>query len=213
LPWFYYVGRLLVRIVLLLLARWQVKGRENVPSQGPLLIVANHINLADPILIGASLSRKLAFMAKEEIFRSRFSRLFLRSSGAFPVRRGRIDRKAFNRANQVLGKGQALVIFPEGGRSHNTQLQSAFLGAALMASRSRALILPVGISGSEKIKGVGWLLRRPRIAVNIGHPFSPPPVNSRLTKEGRAELTNSIMTHIAELLPPEYRGDCVERGN
>jgi len=213
LPGFYYTCRAVIRMLLYLLTRWQVKGRENVPSQGPLLIVANHINLADPVLIGASLSRKPTFMAKEEIFRSRFSSFFLRNFGAFPVRRGRINRKAFNQANQVLAKGRALVMFPEGRRSHNTQLQSAFLGAALIASRSRALILPVGISGSEKIKGVAWLLRRPRITVNIGHPFSPPPVSSRLTKEGLAELTNSIMSHIAELLPPEYGGNYAKRGN
>jgi len=210
LPGFYQVCRVVIRMLLRLLTRWQVKGIENVPSQGGLLVVANHINLADPVLIAASLSRKPAFMAKEEIFCSRFARLILRNFGAFPVRRGRMDRKGINQANQVLAKGRALVIFPEGRRSHNTQLQPAFFGAALIASRSQALILPVGISGSERIKGAGWLVCRPRITVNIGHPFSPPPVKSRLTKEGLAELTNSIMSHIAELLPPEYRGDYVE---
>ena len=213
LPWFYYVFRLVIRMLLHLLTRWQVKGKENVPRQGPLLIVANHINLVDPVLIAASLSRKPAFMAKEQLFRSPFPGFFIRSFGAFPVRRRRIDRKALHQASQALAKGQALVMFPEGRRSQNSQLQPAFLGAALIASRSGALILPVGITGSEKIKGAAWLLRRPRIMVNIGHPFSPPPGNSRLAKEGLAELTNSIMSHIAELLPPEYRGNYAKRGN
>jgi len=214
LPGFYEASRVVIRMLLLLLTRWQVKGKENVPSQGPLLIVANHIGSADPVLICAGISRKVAFMAKEELFRSKFFGLFIRSFGAFPVHRGRIDRKAFNQANQLLAEGKALLMFPEGRRSHNLQLQTALLGSALVASRSRALILPVGISGSEKIQGVTWWLSsRPRITVNIGRPFSLPPVHSRLTREELTELTDSIMTHIAELLSPEYRGDYVGQGN
>ncbi len=209
-PGFYYVCRLVIRMLLLLLTQWQVKGKENVSGQGPLLIVANHINLADPVLIGASLSRKVAFMAKEELFRAPFSRFFMRNFGAFPVCRGRIDRKAFNQANQVLAEGQVLVVFPEGRRSQNNQLQPAFLGSALIALRSGALVLPVGISGAEKIKGLTWMLRRPQVRVNIGHPFYPPSASGRLPKEKRAELTYSIMSHIAKLLPPEYQGNYAE---
>ena len=213
LPGFYRVCWVVIRLALYILTRWQVRGKKNVPRGGPVLIVANHINMADPILIGASLRRKVSFMAKEELFRSAFSRFFIRNFAAFPVHRGRVDRGAFRRANQLLAKGQVLAMFPEGKRSHNSQLQSAFLGSALIASRSGALILPVGISGSEQIKGVAWILRRPRVTVNIGRPFSLPSVEGRLTKGRRAELTDSIMDSIAELLPPEYRGDCVEGGD
>ncbi|TRZ51742.1 MAG: 1-acyl-sn-glycerol-3-phosphate acyltransferase [Dehalococcoidia bacterium] len=213
LPGFYYVCRLVIKMLLLLLTHWQVRGKGNVPGRGPLLIVANHINLADPVLIGASLRRKVTFMAKEELFRAPFSRFFMCNFGAFPVRRGRIDRKAFNQANQVLAEGRVLVVFPEGRRSQNNQLQTAFLGSALIALRNGALVLPVGISGSEKIKGLAWMLRRPRVMVNIGNPFYPPSGSGRLTREELAELTDSMMSHIAELLPPEYRGDYAGRGN
>ena len=213
LPGFYRSCQIGVRILLLLLTRCQLKGKENVPSQGPLLIVSNHIALTDPIIIGAVIDRKVAFMAKEELFRFKFSRFFLRNLGAFPVYRGRMDVEALRQALQVLAEGKALVMFPEGRRSQNSQLQSAFLGSALIALRGGALVLPIGISGTESIKGVAWLLRRPRVAVNIGCPFSLPPVDGRLTKEKRAELTHSIMSHIAELLSPEYHGDYAERGN
>ena len=206
-PWFYYVARVIVRGLLKLLTHCQVKGRENIPSQGPLLIVANHLNLADPPLLGVSLSRKVIFMAKKELFRPKLIGYFVGGFGAFPVHRGQLDRQALRQAYQVLADGLALVMFPEGTRSRNGRLQPALPGPALIAMRSGAPILPVGIFGTERIRGVIWLLRRPQITVNVGHPFYLPPVSSRLTKAELAELTNYIMGHIAELLPLKYRGD------
>jgi len=212
-PWFYYLVRVVVRILLILLTRWRVRGKENIPGQGPLLIIANHLNLADPPILSASLNRKLVFMAKEELFRSPFSGYFIRGFGAFPVRRGQLDREALRQADQALAQGRALVMFPEGMRSQGSQLRRAFPGAARIAQHSGAPVLPVGITGTEKIKGATWLLRRPQIMVNIGRPFYLPPVGSKLTKSELAELTNYIMGQIAELLPPEYRGHYAEQGD
>ena len=206
-PWFYYVGRLVMRMLLMLLTRWRVRGRDNIPSQGPLLIVANHLNLADPPLLGVSLGRKVIFMAKKELFYSRVIGYFIRGFGSFPVHRGQLDRKALRQAEQLLAQGLALVMFPEGKRSKSAQLEPGFSGSALIAWRSGAPILPVGISGTERIKGVGWLLRRPQIIVNIGRPFYLPSVSSKLTKLKLTEHTDFIMERIAGLLPPEYRGN------
>jgi len=152
-------------------------------------------------------------MAKKELFHFRVIGYFIRGFGGFSVHRGQLDRKALRQVHQLLADGQALVIFPEGTRSKNAQLQPAFPGAALIASRSGVPVIPVGITGTEKIKGVGWILHRPRITVNIGRPFYLPPVSSKLTKAEMAELTNSIMEHIAELLPPQYRGNYAGQGN
>lgn len=206
-PWFYYVSKAIAKVLLVLLTRCQVKGRENVPKQGPLLIVANHLSLADPPLLSLSLGRRVIFMAKKELFHFRLIAYFFRSFGAFPVHRGQLDRQALRQAQQVLADGQALVMFPEGMRSRSGRLRPAFSGVALIASRSSAPILPVGISGTERLEHISWLWHRPRITVNIGHPFYPPPLKSKLTKQDLAGLTNSIMQHIAELLPQEYRGD------
>lgn len=169
-------------------------------------MVVNHLNLADSPLVAVSLGRKAIFMAKEELFRSRFSSYFVGKFGAFPVHRGQLDRKAMREAERVLAEGLALVMFPEARRSKNAQLQPAFPGSALIALHSGAPVLPVAITGTERIKGAAWLLRRPRITVNIGQPFHLPPVNGKLSKPELAELTNFIMGHIAELLPVEYRG-------
>ena len=203
--WVYYFGRYLTRTLLFLFTRWRVWGKENIPRQGPLLIVANHLNLADPPILGASIYRKALFMAKEELFRPGFSSYIVRNFGAFPVRRGGLDRKALNQARECLAQGLALIMFPEGKRSRNAQLQSAFPGSALVASHVGGPILPVGITGTENIKGKTWWLHRPRITVNIGQPFYPPS-GSKLTRAELSGLTDSIMKHIAELLPSQYRG-------
>lgn len=197
----------------MLLTDCRVRGRENVPAKGPLLVVANHLSLVDPPLLGVSLGRKTIFMGKEELFRPRFTGYFIRSFGAFPVRRGRIHREALRQANRILAEGIALVMFPEGTRSKDARLQSAFPGSALIALSNGIPVLPVGIAGTENIKGKTWLLRRPRITVNIGHPFSPPPVAGESTRAELPRFTVSIMEHIAELLPPEYRGSCSCRSN
>ena len=204
--WAYYLGRATVRLLVFLLTRRTVKGRENVPDQGPLLIVANHIHLADPPLLGISLGRKLTFMAKEGLFRSRFTAYFMLRFGAFPTGQRGSNRAAPRQALRVLAEGRALVVFPEGTRSHHGQLGAALPGSALVACHSGAPILPVGITGTEQLRGIAWIVRRPRVTVNIGRPFYLTPVDGKLTKKERADLTDSIMRHIAELLPREYRG-------
>lgn len=198
---------MLLRVLLLLLTRCQVRGGGNVPNQGSLIIVSNHLSNIDPPLLGVTFDREVIFMAKQELFRSRLSNYFLRGFGTFPVHRERMDRKALRQAGQVLAQGLALIIFPEGKRSRHAQLLPAFAGSAVIAVRSGAPILPIGISGTEKIKGVSWLWRRPQIKVNIGRPFYLPPVSGRLVKAEVTELTDLIMGHIAELLPAKYRGN------
>ena len=96
-------------------------------------------------------------------------------------------------------------MFPEGSRSRNHRLQPGFAGSALIASRIDATVLPVGITGTEVIKGIGWCLRRPKITVKIGHPFKPT-VNGKLTRPELTRLTEFMMERIAGLLPPEYGG-------
>jgi 1-acyl-sn-glycerol-3-phosphate acyltransferase len=206
LPWFYYIARGLLIGLFKLLTRWQVKGKENVPEEGPVLVVANHLNLADPPLLGVSLKRRVIFMAKEELFRSPISAYFLGGFGSFPVHRGKLDRQALRSSRQVLADGQILVMFPEAARSRSARLKRAMPGSALIACRSGVPILPVGIIGTEQLRMLGWLFRRPRVTVNVGKPFSLPPVGGKLTREKLVEYTDIIMRHIAELLPPKYRG-------
>ena len=205
--WFYYCGWVFTWLLLCLFTRHRVRGRENVPRRGPLLIVSNHLSLADPPIVGVSIGRKVMFLTKEELFRPKFSGYLMRHSRTIPVRRGGINKEALRRADRLMAQGMALIIFPEGRRSPGAQLEPAFSGSALISLRSGAPILPVGISGTEKIKGLAWLIRRPGVTVNIGRPFSLPPPAGKLTRAELAGLTGSIMERIAELLPTGYRGE------
>ncbi len=195
-----------MRLLLFLFTRWEVRGREHIPPQGPLLVVANHLHNADPPLLGVCINRKMIFMAKEGLFRNPLSRYFVTNFGAFPVSRRRLTRTAIARADEVLQKGFALAMFPEGGRSKRGHLVKALPGSALIALKNDVPILPVGIAGTEEIKGWFWYLRRPRITVKIGPPFHLPQVDGKVTREMLEQATDYIMEHIAELVPPSYRG-------
>ncbi len=198
----------LVGWIVRLWARWEVRGAENVPKEGSLLVVANHMHLIDVLILAVSLGRKATFMAKEELFRSRLQAYMMYSLGTFPVQRGRMDLPAMRKAKQVLDNGGVLIMFPEGKRSDNASLQQGKQGSVTVALRSGAPVLPVGIYGTEKVKGIASVLHRPRVVVNIGRPFYllSDNNNNKSTKDKRAEFIDVIMRHIAELLPPEYHG-------
>lgn len=196
------------RILFLVFTRCRVSGQDNVPPDGPLLIVANHLSSADQYLLYSTIKRKMMFMAKEELFRSPPIRILARGFGAFPVYREGIDRKTLSEAYRALDNGFALAMFPEGARSKTAQLRKAMPGSALIALDKNLTILPVGITGVEaREKGLLWsLFHRPQVVVNIGRPFTLPVTHQTATKKKLAELADLIMEHIAQLLPPEYRG-------
>jgi 1-acyl-sn-glycerol-3-phosphate acyltransferase len=203
---FYSVANTAMRTLLIALTRWEVEGRENVPRTGPLIVVANHLTLIDPPLLGASIPRKIHFMAKEELFDSFRWRVIVEAYGAFRVRRGHWNREALRRAAGALDNGWALGLFPEGKRSADHRLQDPLPGASLLAARTGAPILPVGISGTEQVNGLGFILERPRITVRIGAPFALPSDGEKRTRVRLARQSDYIMEHIAELLPESYRG-------
>jgi 1-acyl-sn-glycerol-3-phosphate acyltransferase len=117
-----------------------------------------------------------------------------------------VDREAFRQAEYWLKRGMSLIMFPEGKRSNTIEMQPAFPGSALIASHLGVPILPVSITGTERLREPYWWLRRPRITVTIGQPFRLPPTDGKLSRAELNRLTTTIMEHIAGLLPPQYQG-------
>jgi 1-acyl-sn-glycerol-3-phosphate acyltransferase len=197
------------RPLLNILFSWEVKGRENVPLTGPLILVANHVHLLDPFFLLFSFPRWINFMAKEELFRSPFLRPWLRWAGSVSIHReGKVREKQeiLKSTRNALERGLILGMFPEGGRNRDGKLSKGKPGSAVIASKTNVPILPVGIVGTDKIRGINWLWKRPGIVVNIGKPFKLPPSSSRVSKSQMQLLTTQLMREIAALLPPEYQG-------
>lgn len=197
------------RPLLNILFSWKVIGRENVPLTGPLILAANHVHVLDPLFLVFGFPRWINFIAKEELFRSPFFRAWLRWAGSLPIRRGgRIGEKqeVINNATDALEKGLVLGMFPEGSRSHDGKLRKGKAGSAVIASKTNVPVLPVGIVGTDKIKGLSWLWERPGIVINIGKPFKLSPTHSKVSKSQRQLSTTQLMSEIAALLPSEYQG-------
>jgi 1-acyl-sn-glycerol-3-phosphate acyltransferase len=194
---FYELSRPVMGTLLWALADFRLEGRERVPAKGPLIVASNHLHFADPPLLGGVLPRYIRFMAKREAFQFPWGWLFANLYGAFPVNRGQADRRALEQAERILRAGGTVGMFPEGHRSHGKGLQPGFDGVALIARRTGAPILPVGIAGTEAL-----FKTKPRwpITVRVGDPF---PCKSGCPL---AEATDDLMSRIAALLPERYRG-------
>jgi 1-acyl-sn-glycerol-3-phosphate acyltransferase len=201
---FYRVCTWLMRAVVWTFGRYEVVGAARMPRHGPLIVVANHLNNADPPLLGASLPRRIRFMAKQELFDSPVGWV-VRGFGAFPVRRFEADLRALRQAERILKEGGVLGMFPEGHRSRAGGMGPAQPGTALIALRSGAPLLPVAITGTEAITTPLVLLRKPRIRVVVGEPFTLP-ATRRITAEQVQAGADAIMRRIAALLPQRYRG-------
>ena len=206
-PVVYSICNMAQRVPLKLLADWKVTGRENVPPGGPLLVVSNHMSNFDPTLLCVSLPRRVWFLAKDGLFKGPLAEWFLRSYGAFPLDRSGVDGRAFRWVLSQLGEDRAVTIFPEGTRSRVGSMRRAKVGVVQLALKSQAPLLPVGITGTERL-GTWARVFNPtgRLRVSIGTPFSIPPIEGRLSEEVLQSMTDMVMQRVANLLPESYRG-------
>ena len=169
------VSYLLVFPIFRVLFRGCTFGNDNVPRQGAVVVVANHGSHLDPPLLGHALGRPVAFMAKAELFRIPFLGAIIRACGAYPVKRGASDREAIRMATARLGEGWAIGVFLDGTRQANGRVNAPMPGAALLAARSDAPLLPVAIINSHRALGKrGQLPRLIPIQLRIGKPIPPP---------------------------------------
>lgn len=205
----------LARFALRCLARVRVEGDlRNLPRHGPLIIAANHISNADGVLVGGwltrALGRRIHWLGKKEMTEWPVIGPVARAGSIHPVDRAGGDIEAFRLAERILKEGHVLMVFPEGTRSPTGALQPAKDGLALLALRTGAPILPVGIAGTDRFwpKGGRPRLGR-RIALRVGRPFTLAEALGDALADRRAAkrlATEAVMRRIAELLPSRHRG-------
>jgi 1-acyl-sn-glycerol-3-phosphate acyltransferase len=201
-----------LRAIIACLTRVRLEGLENIPADGPVLVVCNHASNADGGLLIAYIvpkfGRPMRWPGKEEALRWPFFGWGMRQNGVFGIRRGAGDLEAFKLAKSVLDEGGVLTIFPEGTRSPDGALREVKEGATVLAVRSAAPILPIAIVGSQRFWPKGKLFFRPgrRMTVRVGETFKLSMPKGADRHESLRLATVELMRHIAELLPPEQQG-------
>jgi 1-acyl-sn-glycerol-3-phosphate acyltransferase len=184
-----------------------VTGRENIPAQGGVLLIFNHLSNADPLLLLTLMERADATGLVAANYRDKpLHRLVLESGGGMWLRRGEGDRAALEQAIELLRAGWLVGIAPEGGRSRNGAMREAKRGAAFLAHQANVPILPVGVAGTESLPACYRRLRRPRVQVAVGSPFRLPELQPGNHKQQLEAHTEQMMRAIAELLPAQYHG-------
>jgi 1-acyl-sn-glycerol-3-phosphate acyltransferase len=188
---------LIVHPLFLTYFRGKVYGQENIPKGKPVIVISNHSSYLDPPLISSCMNRPVAFMAKEELFKVPLLAQAMRLCGAYPVKRETGDRGAIRSALNALKNGWLVGIFIQGTRTQDGNINHPKLGAAMIASKTQALLLPVSLWGTHKIlrKGFYFPLSVP-LTIRIGQPIHPPKSNKR---QELKEVTEQCAIRINQL--------------
>ena len=171
-PLVYWPVRLIVKTAVLLYFRVRRLGREHIP-QGGVILASNHRSFLDPFVIGCCVRRPIFFVAKRELFKNPFLGWLLNCMGAFPVRRGQSDAESVKTALELLARGEAVVVFPEGTRIQSGSLGRPKRGVGRLTLQSGAPVVPVAVAGSDRARD-GWRIKPVKVGVRCGVPLMFP---------------------------------------
>jgi 1-acyl-sn-glycerol-3-phosphate acyltransferase len=182
----------------------KVTGQDNVPRSGPVIVVFNHVTIADPVVVACGITvRDMVPLGKKELADHPLFGWIFWIWGAIPVKRGEVDRTALKRSIEVLNSRDMLMISPEGHRQKNG-MRDPKSGAVMLAAHAGAMLLPVGVGGGEHYLHNIRRLRRTKITANVGKPFR---LKESITRKQYQHAADEIMYQIAPLVPPSLRGD------
>ena len=184
-----------------------VEGREHIPATGPLIVASNHLSFIDSIVIPLAVPRKVVFLAKAEYWEGRSPaawprRLFFAAFEAVPVQRAQQQdaQASLDLARQVLARGDAFGIYPEGTRSRDGRLYRGRTGVGWLSLASGAPVVPVGLVGTDDVQPVGATVPRVRkVTVRFGEPVDPAAYAGLPPGRARRELTDEVMNRVAAL--------------
>jgi 1-acyl-sn-glycerol-3-phosphate acyltransferase len=183
-----------------------IEGVDNVPAEGPAILMINHINFVDPFVVLNSLPRNIVPMAKVEVYGYPVIGIFPRIYGVIPVQREEIDRRAIQGALEVLRAGEVILVAPEAHRG--PQLRQGKEGVAYLATRANAPIVPVAIDGTIGFPTLPFLprWRQPGAVVKFGKSFRFKQSAQRAGREMLRQMTDEGMYILAAMLPEYRRG-------
>jgi 1-acyl-sn-glycerol-3-phosphate acyltransferase len=190
-----------------LLTRCEFHRPANLPEKGPLVVAVNHLHYVDPVFVMLALPlRHITVLIGEKWAESWPVKLLVKMDGGIYVHRGEADRAALARCLAVLKGGGVLGLAPEGTRSRTGVMQRGKPGVAYIATKTNVPILPMGISGQEKVSAEWKRFRRPRIVVRVGEPFVLPQLQGPHKSVQLQALSDEVMRRIAALVREDLRG-------
>jgi len=198
-PTWYRAARGVVRVTIRVWFRPHVLGRDRVPLDGPVILAPVHRSFVDFAFSALVTDRKLYFMAKADLWRSRPLGWLLDRLGVFPVNRDAADRASVRMAEAVLRQGQLLVLFPEGARREGERVAEVMEGAAFLAARTGATVVPLGIGGSDEAMPKGTTVpRRVPVSLVVGEPIPPPPrtASGRIPRSSVHRMSDAVRAGI-----------------
>ena len=199
----YQLVRNLCMVILRTYCRMTIEGRDNLPTDRPFILAPTHRSIVDTPISSCVHRKRMRFMGADKWWSNRHFGKLLTALGGFPVTRGTADREALKRCIAVIEGGEPLVLFPEGERKSGAVVQPLFEGAAYIAMKTGAPIVPVGIGGSEKVmpKGAKFIFPR-KVHVVVGKPMFVPVVEGESSKQQRdasRQLTNDVHAELQRL--------------
>jgi 1-acyl-sn-glycerol-3-phosphate acyltransferase len=205
----YWCGWRTFRAVFTCYFRWHVYNAERVPLTGPVILAPNHASYFDPPLVGSGVRRQISFLARDSVFRVPVLAAILRSWKVVPVDRDGGTGRGLKQIMQRLDQGGAIILFPEGTRSRNGELNPARSGIGLTVIKSSAPVVPVRVFGTHDAYGPHRLVPRPRpVAVKYGQPLmfealraEAATCSKQRVKEIYQQVADEIMAEIARLEP------------
>ena len=195
---FYPIGKFGLQCFFTLCCRIKYIDQDNVPATGGIIVASNHTSYYDPFAVGAGINQKINYMAKQELFNGGLQDWFITNMGAFPVNRDRIDRKALKTAMELVKKGEAVGIFPEGTRSEDGSVGQGQMGAAMLSMQTGIPVVPAAHIGTNHCLVRKFPPHWQRIMIKYGKPIRPENFEGT-KKEKMQQMTQAIMKSIQQL--------------